>query len=69
MGSLRSFHLVFLLVAIVGADLFGAWAVWQYVEQKDGVMLALGVIAVLGGLGLIWYAFKLVRQLDRANVR
>jgi hypothetical protein len=69
MGSLRSFHLVFLLVAIVGADLFGAWAVWQYVEQKDGMMLALGIIAVLGGLGLIWYAFKLVRQLDRANVR
>ena len=67
--SLRSFHLVFLLMAIVGADLFGAWAVWQYVEHKDGMILTLGIIAVLGGLGLIWYAFKLVRQLDRANVR
>jgi hypothetical protein len=69
MLSLRSFHLVFLLVAIVGADLFGAWAVWQYVEHKDGMILTLGIIAVLGGLGLIWYAFKLVRQLDQANVR
>ena len=69
MLSLRSFHLVFLLLAIVGADLFGAWAIWQYVEQKDGTMLALGLIAALGGLGLIWYTFKLVRQLDQANVR
>ncbi len=68
MMSLRSFHLTFILLAIVGADLFGAWAVWYYVQQKDAMILTLGIVSLLGGLGLIVYAIKLVRQLDRAHI-
>ena len=68
MLTLRNFHLAFILVVIVGADLFGAWAFWRYAQHGDGVLLALGIVAVLGGLGLIWYAYKLVRQLDRARI-
>jgi len=67
--SLRTFHLVFILVAIVGADLFGAWAIWHYTDNGDGLLLALGILAILGGLGLIWYAFRFVRSLNEANIR
>lgn len=31
--SLKSFHLVFILLVIVGADMFGAWSVWYYAQQ------------------------------------
>jgi hypothetical protein len=67
--SLRTFHLVFILVAIVGADLFGAWAIWHYADNRDWLLLALGILAILGGLGLIWYAFRFVRSLNEANIR
>lgn len=67
--SLRTFHLVFILFAIVGADLFGAWAIWHYTVNGDVWMLVLGILTILGGLGLIWYAFSFVRKLDEANIR
>jgi len=68
MLSLRSFHLVFILLVIVGADLFGAWSVWYYARQGDVVVLTLGILAVLGGFGLIWYAIRLVRGMDTAHI-
>jgi hypothetical protein len=67
--SLRKFHLVFILLAIVGADLFGAWAVWTYPVMRDRLVLALGVLAVLGGFGLVVYSWRLVRSLDALHVR
>jgi hypothetical protein len=67
--SLRTFHLVFILLAIVGADVFGAWAIWTYAGTEDGLVLAMGVLSLIGGFGLIWYAYRLVRGLDEAHIR
>jgi hypothetical protein len=66
--SLRTFHLVFILLAIVGADLFGAWAVWNFAGTGDYLILILGVISVLGGFGLIWYAFRFVRKMNEQRI-
>ena len=66
--SLRSFHLLFILISIVGADLFGLWAIWNFVQAGDAVILALGIAALVGGLGLVWYALRLVRGFDRAEI-
>ena len=68
MLSLRSFHLLFILFSIIGADLFGAWAIWSYAREGNVVILSLGITAIVGGLGLIWYAVKLVRNLDQAGI-
>jgi hypothetical protein len=68
MLSLRSFHLLFILLAIVGADLFGVWAVWDWARGGDVLTLTLGIVALLGGLGLLFYALRLVRSLDRAHI-
>lgn len=67
MLSLKNFHLVFILLVIVGADLFGAWAVWHHAREGDSVVLTLGILAVLGGFGLILYALKVVRELERTR--
>jgi hypothetical protein len=64
--SLRSFHLLFILTAMVGADLFALWAVWNWIATRDGGMLGLGILAVLGGLGLLAYAVRMSRKLDEA---
>ena len=66
--SLRTIHLLFILTAIIGADLFGAWAVWNFRHTRDAFTLCLGIAAVLGGLGLIWYAFRFVAKFDKAKI-
>jgi len=67
--SLRTFHLVFILLAIVGADLFGAWAIWTFAGTKDGLVLGMGILSLVGGFGLIWYAYRLVQGMDTAHIQ
>ena len=66
--SLRFFHLFFILLAIIGADFFGAWSVWNYTRTENVVTLSLGIFSIVGGLGLIWYAIKLVKRFDRLQI-
>jgi hypothetical protein len=68
MGSLRTFHIFFLLVVMAGADLFGIWSIWDYQRSGDGTVLALGVIALLGGLAMIPYIVWFIRKLNRARI-
>jgi hypothetical protein len=67
--SLRTFHLLFILTVMLGADLFAVWAVWTWTRTADRGILALGILAVLGGLGLLAYAVRLVRALDPSATR
>ena len=66
--SLRSFHMLFILLAIMGADLFGGWAIRDFRHNGDPSVLALGVLSLLGGLGLAVYVLFLVRRLDREQI-
>lgn len=66
--SLRRFHVFFILLAIVGADLFGVWSIWRFAVAGGGLTLALGLISIVGGVGLIFYAVHLVKMLDQAKV-
>ena len=68
MGSLRSFHIFFLLLVIAAADLFGIWALRDYQTSNDGSVLALGVVSLLGSLGLILYTIWFIRKLNRAHI-
>ncbi len=66
--SLRTFHLIFMLIAIVGADLFGGWAIHEYHSSGDGLTLALGIISLVGGLGLCAYLIWFVRKAEVAHL-
>lgn len=65
--SLRTMHLLFILLVIVGADLFGGWAIWHARHGGPGSLWALGALSIVGGFGLIVYAFRLVRGLERSE--
>ena len=67
--SLRSFHLLFILLVIFGADLFAVWAVWYWNRTGDGLMLGMGIAVAAGGLGLIFYAMRLRRRFDAEHIR
>jgi hypothetical protein len=64
--SLRTFHLVFILLAIMGADLYGGWAIREYHESGGTTILLLGIACLIGGLGLAAYSIRFVRWMDRA---
>lgn len=66
--SLRTMHLVFILVATVMADMFGAWAIWHYPVTHDPMTLALGIFTLVGGLALALYALFFVRSFERAKI-
>lgn len=66
--SLRAFHLAFILIAIVSADLFGARELWHYQSTNDVTTFWLGILSLLVGLGLSVYAFFFVRKMDRTGV-
>ncbi len=66
--SLKNFHLVFLLFAIMGADLFGGWAFRAYREGGDLMTLWLGVVSIVGGLGLAGYVLWFVQKVRSAHL-
>jgi len=66
--SLRTIHLIFILIVIVTAEMFGARAIWQYRLTSDLGTLWLGILSLLGGLGLSVYAFYFVRKMDSADI-
>ena len=65
--SLKTFHLVFIIAAIIAADMFGAWAIWHR-ASIGGLTFALGVFTLIGGLALTVYAFYFVRKAEREKL-
>ena len=65
--SLKTFHLVLIIIAIIAADMFGAWAIWHR-ATLDGLTVALGVATLLGGLVLTAYALYFVRKMEREKL-
>ncbi|MCB9851049.1 MAG: hypothetical protein H6817_10150 [Phycisphaerales bacterium] len=68
MGSLKTFHIFFVLVVMAAADLFGIWAIRDYQHSADAMILGLGILALIGGLGLIPYTIWFIRKLNRAHI-
>ena len=66
--TLRTIHLTFILFAIVLADMFGTWAIYHRELAEGPQLLLLGILSLLGGLALCWYAFVFVRKMDREGV-
>ena len=66
--SLKAFHLVFILIVMLGADLFGLWSVWNFVQTGDTFVLSLGIVCLLGGLGLFFYLVRLMRFFREAHI-
>jgi len=66
--SLRSFHILFVLVCMVFADVFGVMLLRDYGAGHSPVSLLAGAGSLLGGAALIVYGAWLVRKLDHAHI-
>lgn len=63
--SLKAFHLAFILLCIVGAELVGAWALRAHSQTGALAMLLIGLVTLVGGLGLAGYSEHIARILER----
>ncbi len=67
--SLRMFHLVFVLIAIVVTDMFGGWAVWEHAHTHETATLVVGMISFAIGFRLIGYGLWVVKKLNQARIQ
>lgn len=66
--SLKTFHLIFILIVIICAELFGMRELWYFQQTRDVLTLWLGILSLAGGLGLAVYALVFVRRMDSAGI-
>jgi hypothetical protein len=67
--SLKVFHLIFILLVIISAEMFAMRELWYYQITKDLPTLWMGILSLVGGLGLSLYALFFVRKMDTAGIR
>ncbi|MHC5108389.1 MAG: hypothetical protein ACYTHJ_00755 [Planctomycetota bacterium] len=67
--SIRAFHLAFIVIVMVAADLFGLWAIDRYQTTQEGLLVVLAVLAFTAGLAMIAYAVWFVRKLNRSHIQ
>ena len=66
--TLRTVHLIFMLFAIIAAEMFGAWAFYNHAATGNPQLLWLGTLGLLGGLALAGYALFFVRRADNMGI-
>jgi hypothetical protein len=61
--SLKAFHVFFVIVSVLCALGFGAWAVSDYLRTGKGGVLAMGVLGFAAAVALVWYGLWFLRKL------
>lgn len=61
--SLKAFHLFFIIVSTLFFGGFGIWAVYQFMQTREPVTLAMGIVSFAAGGAMIpysrWFLHKL----------
>lgn len=66
--SLRAFHIFFIVVAVIAADLCGAWMIQTYrVTHQPGTLVS-AIATLVGGLALAGYGIWFVNKMNRAHL-
>ena len=65
--SLKAFHVFFVVVSVLCALGFGAWAISDYLRTGSGGTLALGVLGFVAAVALVWYGLWFLRKLKNVS--
>ena len=61
--SLKTFHVFFVIVSVLCALGFGAWAVGDYLRTGRSGVLALAILGFAAAAALVWYGLWFLRKL------
>jgi hypothetical protein len=56
--SLRSFHIVFIVVCIALSAWVGVWGIRDFMAERNPAALTLAIVFLVGGLVLVLYGRK-----------
>jgi hypothetical protein len=65
--SLKGFHVFFVVVSVLFALGFGAWAIAEYARTGQGSVLALGILGFAAAVALVWYGLWFLRKLKNVS--
>jgi hypothetical protein len=65
--SLKAFHILFVAASIVLSFGFAAWALAQYSNSRDGLMLVFGLGSGAAGVGLVFYGRYVLKKLKKIS--
>ncbi len=65
--SLKSFHIVFVILSTVLAFFFGAWLLHEYSVNGGMAQLIGGIMSFFAGAGLIWYGKVVLQKLKHIS--
>ncbi len=65
--SLKAFHIFFIAVSILFSFGFGGWGFNEYMSTGVFVHLFFGVLGVVSGIGLVFYAIKFLKKLKHVS--
>jgi hypothetical protein len=65
--SLKALHIIFITCSTLLAFGFSAWAFWTYTSSRSVSDLALGILSLVGGIGLIWYGKYFLKKLKNIS--
>ena len=65
--SLKAFHVFFVVLSVLCALGFGAWAVFDYRRTGSGGTLVLGVLGFAAAAALVWYGLWFLRKLKNVS--
>lgn len=61
--SLKTFHIFFVIVSVLCALGFGAWAVSDWMRTGRGGVLVLAILAFVAAAALVFYGLWFLRKL------
>ena len=61
--SLKTFHLVFITLAILISIGFGVWGILSFIERNDALELSLGILSLLIAITLVIYERSMFKKL------
>ena len=65
--SLKAFHVFFVIVSVLCALGFGAWAIGDYLRTGKGSVLLLGILGFAAAAALVWYGLWFLRKLKNVS--
>ncbi len=65
--SLKAFHIVFVTASILLAFGFGVWSLLDYRDHGKTAELIGGIVSIVVGLALIFYARAILRKLKNIS--
>jgi len=65
--SLKAFHIVFVTASILLSFGFGVWSLLDYKDQGKPAELLGGIVSLLVGVALIFYAKAILKKLKNIS--